>query len=77
MPDDGSTRSRIWREIQQRHRTEREQIGAWVATDVIAQIPDEEWTAMHTGTCTCGTTGARLYPCGWRCTEHAPGATHA
>jgi hypothetical protein len=40
---------------------------------------DEQWAANHVGTCTAGVDPcgqpARLYPCGWRCTDHQPQPT--
>ena len=69
------TRARIWREICERYPDPKRRTAAWIACDVIAQIPDAEWRAMHAGTCGLCGAGARLYPAGWRCDAHAPGAS--
>jgi hypothetical protein len=74
MPDvPVPTRERIWREIQREYGSGKEAIAVWCRTNVIAAIPDDEWQAMHAGTCElCGSVG-RLYPCGWRCENCKPG----
>jgi hypothetical protein len=73
MPDvPVSTRERVWREIQREHGS-RAGIGEWCRTNVIAAIPDDEWQAMHAGTCALCESPARLYPCGWRCENCKPG----
>lgn len=68
-----STRDAVWAEINARCSTDRDRMAAWMATDLIAMIPDDEWQAMHAGTCgLCGADGARLYAAGFRCDAHLP-----
>lgn len=35
----------------------------------------EKWAEQHTGVCDRCSAPARLYPAGWLCTEHEPGAS--
>lgn len=72
-----STRADAWKKIEDRigrqpHRLPQ-RLSEWAITPVIEQIPDAEWTEMHTGTCDlCQAEPARLYPCGWRCESCRP-----
>lgn len=70
-----STRERLAAEIFERTGSQRF-LSVWSQTNVIEATPDDEWARMHAGVCAiraeCGP--ARLYPCGWRCEDHRPGA---